>query len=100
MTGCTVEQQSPHLNVHSASIGGRCAAQHAHCGRVQALCDGATFALLDRSRPETVTLPRQGCRQLDVVVHAMGRDSGGTKFDLKGLVHGTVTLDGERWHSL
>lgn len=66
----------------------------------QALCDGATFALLDRSRPETVTLPRQGCRQLDVVVHAMGRDSGGTKFDLKGLVHGTVTLDGkplENW---
>ena len=33
---------------------------------------------------------------LDVVVHAMGRNSGAVSFDLKGLVSPNVTLAGEQ----
>ena len=51
---------------------------------------------LDRSHPRQVTLPALaagGSGQLQILVHAMGRDSGGCYFDLKGLV-APVSLNG------
>lgn len=58
------------------------------------LCDGVSVGYLERSHPAKVELATHGCHQLDIVVHAMGRNSAGTEFDLKGLVEPDVRVNG------
>ncbi|KAK9790354.1 hypothetical protein WJX73_002613 [Symbiochloris irregularis] len=64
----------------------------------EVLCDALSISRLERSLPANVTLPQSGCDTITVIVHAMGRNSGGTEFDLKGLVHTPITIAGEPVH--
>ena len=83
---------------HSASFGCSLArsAGRVRSGFLQVYLDGELVDYLDRSHPKQVTLPALaagGSGQLQILVHAMGRDSGGCYFDLKGLV-APVSLNG------
>ena len=56
-------------------------------------------ATLERSCPKQVQLPEvlvffSQVTVLDIVVHAMGRQSGGCEWDFKGLVYPNIQLDG------
>lgn len=64
---------------------------------MQVYLGGKLVAVLDRSHPKQVQLQQPESDQpatLAILVHAMGRDSGGCFFDLKGLIT-TVKLNGE-----
>ena len=63
-------------------------------------------AALERSCPKQVRLPEvlvffSQVTLLDIMVHAMGRQSGGCEWDLKGLVYPNIQLNGmlSRVHS-
>ena len=62
--------------------------------------------MLERSCPKQVQLPEvlvffSQVTVLDIVVHAMGRQSGGCEWDFKGLVYPNIQLNGTlpRMHS-
>lgn len=66
---------------------------------MQVLLDGRVVALLERSCPRRVKLPDVTVffseqSVLSVVVHAMGRNSGGCAYDPKGLVYPNIRLNG------
>ena len=57
-------------------------------------------ATLERSCPKQVQLPEvlvffSQVTVLDIVVHAMGRQSGGCEWDFKGLVYPNIQLNGD-----
>jgi len=58
--------------------------------------NGDLVDTLSRSSPHPIALPasQESTAELRVLVHAMGRDSGGCAFDIKGLV-APVTLNGK-----
>ena len=63
------------------------------------LLDGKVVATLERSCPKQVQLPEvlvffSQVTVLDIVVHAMGRQSGGCEWDFKGLVYPNIQLNG------
>lgn len=66
---------------------------------MQVLLDGKVVAAVERSCPRKVQLPEvlvflSNVTVLDIVVHAMGRNSGGCAWDSKGLVNLNVQLNG------
>ena len=68
-------------------------------GPVQVLLDGKLVAAVERSCPRTVQLPEvlvffSRVTVLEVVVHAMGRNSGGCDWDFKGLAYPNIQLNG------
>ena len=70
---------------------------------MQVLLDGKLVAAVERSCPHTVQLPEvlvffSQVTVLDIVVHAMGRNSGGCDWDFKGLVYPNIQLNGEWLH--
>ena len=70
-------------------------------GDLQVLLDGKVVAAAERSCPQTVQLPEvlvffSQVTVLDIVVHAMGRNSGGCAWDPKGLPYPNIQLNGER----
>ena len=69
------------------------------CSPAQVLLDGKVVAALERSCPQQVHLPEvlvffSQVTVLEIVVHAMGRQSGGCEWDFKGLVYPNVQLNG------
>lgn len=63
------------------------------------MLDGKVVATLERSCPRVVRLPEilvflSDITVLDIVVHAMGRYSGGCDWDPKGIVYPNVLLNG------
>jgi hypothetical protein len=63
------------------------------------MLDGKVVAMLERSCPRTVRLPEvliflSDVTVLDIVVHAMGRNSGGCDWDPKGIVYPNIQLNG------
>lgn len=63
------------------------------------MLDGRVVARLERSCPRQVRLPEVTVffseqSVLSVVVHAMGRNSGGCAYDPKGLVYPNIRLNG------
>ena len=69
------------------------------CTPTQVLLDGKVVAALERSCPRQVQLPEvlvffSQVTVLDIVVHAMGRQSGGCEWDFKGLVYPNIQLNG------
>lgn len=66
---------------------------------LQVLANGNKVGTLSRNLGPAVTLdfvpPGNGEVVLDVIVEELGRDNGGTAWDLKGLMSGNITLDGE-----
>ena len=73
------------------------------CSPAQVLLDGKVVAALERSCPRQVQLPKvlvffSQVTVLEVVVHAMGRRSGGCEWDVKGLVYPNIQLNGTLPH--
>lgn len=65
----------------------------------QVMLDGKVVATLERSCPRVVRLPEilvflSDVTVLDIVVHAMGRNSGGCDWDPKGIIYPNVLLNG------
>lgn len=65
------------------------------------MVDGKVVAALDRNKEVKVSLPaidasfsNKGFLTLDILVEGFGRDNGGSKFDLKGLMSQEVYLNG------
>ena len=63
------------------------------------MLDGKLVASVERSCPQTVQLPEvlvffSQVTVLEIVVHAMGRNSGGCDWDFKGLVYPNIQLNG------
>lgn len=63
------------------------------------MLDGKVVATLERSCPRTVRLPEvliflSDVTVLDIVVHAMGRNSGGCDWDPKGIAYPNIQLNG------
>ena len=67
-------------------------------GVLQILANGNKVGTLSRNLGPAVTLDfvplENGEVVLDVIVEELGRDNGGTAWDLKGLMSGNITLDG------
>ncbi|EIE24551.1 hypothetical protein COCSUDRAFT_46851 [Coccomyxa subellipsoidea C-169] len=66
----------------------------------QVMLDGKVVATLERSCPRTVRLPEvliflSDVTVLDIVVHAMGRNSGGCDWDPKGIAYPNIQLNGK-----
>ena len=72
-----------------------------YCLLMQVLIDGQVVGNLERNVPQNLSLSlpslERGHRdvQLDIVLHALGRVNFGCIWDLKGLVHGHVLLNGK-----
>lgn len=67
------------------------------------LLDGKVIAAVERSCPKTVQLPEvlvffSQVTVLEIVVHAMGRNSGGCDWDFKGLPYPNIQLNGASPH--
>ena len=66
---------------------------------LQILANGDKVGVLSRNLGPAVMLdfvpPANGEVVLDVIVEELGRDNGGTAWDLKGLMSGNITLDGK-----
>ncbi|BDA42797.1 beta-galactosidase [Coccomyxa sp. Obi] len=65
----------------------------------QVMLDGKVVATLERSCPRMVRLPEilvflSDVTVLEIVVHAMGRNSGGCDWDPKGIVYPNILLNG------
>ena len=72
-----------------------------YCLLMQVLINGQVVGNLERNVPQNLSLSLPSLEgghqdvQLDIVLHALGRVNFGCIWDLKGLVHGRVLLNGK-----